>query len=218
VRRVGAALERVGGTGEGSAGEAARTVVAALDRAFPSPADADALAAAALAGEWDAARDLARRLDVDEDALVTLLDYAARGALRAAGARVRALLERRAAAGGTGTRTWERGVCPACGAPPVLAELRGKEQGRTLRCARCDGAWAFARLACPACGERDHRKLLSLSGEGEEGYRRADCCDTCRTYVKAVATLAPLSAEALLETDLATAALDMIAVERGYHR
>lgn len=212
ARRVGAALERAGG----SAADAARAVVAALDAAA---ANADMLAAHALAGEWDAARDLARRLDVDEDALVTVLDYAVRGALRGANVRVRALLDRRAASDGVGARSWERGVCPACGAPPALAELRGgKEQSRTLRCARCDGAWAFPRLACPACGERDHRKLVALSGEGEESYRRADCCDTCGTYVKAVATLSPLSPDALMETDLATAALDMVAIERGYHR
>ena len=100
----------------------------------------------------------------------------------------------------------------------MLAELRGKEQSRTLRCARCDAAWSFPRVACPACGERDHRKLVAVHGEGEESYRRADCCDSCGTYVKAVATLAPLSPDALMETDLATAALDMVAVERGYHR
>ena len=32
------------------------------------------------------------------------------------------------------------------------------------------------------------------------------------------ASKSPLAPDALMETDLATAALDMIAVERGYHR
>ena len=44
----------------------------------------------------------------------------------------------------------------------------------------------------------------------ERAYREA--------HGQAVATLAPLSPDALMETDLATAALDMVAVDRGYHR
>jgi hypothetical protein len=36
--------------------------------------------------------------------------------------------------------------------------------------------------------------------------------------VKAIATLDPLSPEALLEKDLETVGLDWVAVDRGYHR
>jgi FdhE protein len=206
VRRVADAL---GAVGEPAAG-AARAVVAALEGAGRAGVDLDALAVCALAGEWDDARAAATRLDVDDDALVTLLDHAARPALRRAAAAGRPALAR--------SRAWSRGTCPMCGAPPLLAELRGKERMRTLRCGRCAVAWEFARVACPACGERDHHKLSALHGEGEADFRRADCCDTCRVYVKAVATLDPLSPDALLETDLATAALDWAAAERGYHR
>lgn len=204
VRRVADALASLGEPVAAAAG----TVAGALG-APRAGVDLDGLAADALAGEWDSARTLAPRLDVDEDALVTVLDYAARAPLRAAAAALRPLLARRA---------WARGTCPACGAPPLLAELRGKDRLRVLRCARCDASWEFPRGACPSCGERDHRKLTALHGEGEESYRRADCCDTCHGYVKAVATLDAYTPEALLRTDLETAALDWAAVERGYHR
>ena len=204
VRRVAGALASLG---EPVAG-AARAVADALgDRR--APVDLDALAADALAGDWEPARAAAARLDVDEDALVTVLDYAARAPLRAAAASLRPLLERRPS---------PRGHCPACGAPPLLAELRGKDRVRVLRCARCDASWEFPRVACPACGERDHRKLTMLHGDGEESYRRADCCESCRSYVKAIATLDPFTPESLLEKDLDTAGLDWVAVERGYHR
>jgi FdhE protein len=171
--------------------------------------DLDALAACALAGAWDDVRAAARRLDVDEHALVTLLDHAARPTMRAAAAMVRPLLQH---------VSWSRGSCPACGAPPILAELRGTDGERVLRCGRCASAWRFPRLVCPACGERDHRRLGSLHVEGEAEFRRVDYCDTCRTYVKAVAALDPLDVNALLEEDLRSAVLDFVALERGLRR
>jgi len=204
ARRVARALAPVG---EPVAGAAAAVAGALGDRR--AGVDLDALAADALAGDWESARAVATRLDVDEDALVTVLDYAVRAPLRAAAAAIGPTLERLAPA---------RGQCPACGAPPILAELRGKDRIRVLRCARCDTSWPFARVACPACGERDHRKLTALHADGEDAFRRADCCESCRTYVKAIATLDPLSPEALLEKDLETVGLDWIAVDRGYHR
>ncbi|MFL5578286.1 MAG: formate dehydrogenase accessory protein FdhE, partial [Gemmatimonadaceae bacterium] len=206
VRRVARALAAVG---EPVAGAAA-AVAESLGRAPRAGVELDALARDAVAGDWDSARALAARLDVDDDALVTLLDHAARPALRRAAAAARPALARHAPGA--------RGLCPLCGAPPLLAELRGKERVRTLRCGRCAASWEFARAACPACGERDHRRLTALHGEGEADYRRADCCDSCRTYVKALATLDPIPTDALLATDLATSALDWAAVERGYHR
>ena len=171
--------------------------------------DVNALADAALAGDWESVLAAAPRLDVDEYALVAALDYAARPVLRAAAARVSALVA---------DARWERGTCPACGAPPLLAELRGKAGGRVLRCGRCASAWPFPRLGCPACGEHDHRRLGALHGEGEEDYRRAEYCASCRSYLKTVAVLDALTPDGVIEEDLATAALDLAAVERGYHR
>ncbi|HYT94658.1 MAG TPA: formate dehydrogenase accessory protein FdhE [Gemmataceae bacterium] len=111
---------------------------------------------------------------------------------------------------------WEHGFCPTCGSWPLLGEFRGLEQLRFLRCGLCASAWEFPRLQCPFCGERDHRQLGYLHAEGEEASRRACTCDTCRSYVKMVATLTPLSEAGLLVADLATMHLDLAAAERGY--
>jgi FdhE protein len=111
---------------------------------------------------------------------------------------------------------WGRGYCPACGSWPLLGEFRGLEQDRWLRCGLCAAGWEFPRLACPFCDNRDHHRLGHLHVEGEEGRRRAATCDECRGYVKAVATLGPLSPLGLLVADLATVHLDLAAAERGY--
>jgi FdhE protein len=185
------------------------TVHAALS-AHTLDSDAlDALAAAALGGTWELVVDVATRLDLDEHALVATLDYATRPALRRAALELRPILA---------AVSWTHGICPACGAPPLLAELRGPERTRTFRCGRCASAWEWSRFGCPACGERDHRLLQSLHAEGEGEFRRAECCDRCHRYVKSLATLEPFSADALLEADLDSIGLDWAAVERGYTR
>src|SRR5438552_1345771 len=46
---------------------------------------------------------------------------------------------------------WSRGYCPVCGAWPVLAELRGLERTRCLRCGRCGVDWQRPWLACVYC-------------------------------------------------------------------
>jgi formate dehydrogenase accessory protein FdhE len=178
----------------------------------------DALAAAALAGAWEHVAPSPRALDLDEHALAAVLDHAVRPTLREAASRVRAALDE-----SLGRRAPRR-RCPACGAPPLLAELRASapdesgEGERTLRCGRCAAAWPVPRLLCTGCGTRDHRALGWLHGEGEEAFRRVQVCARCRAYIKELAVLAPLDHAALLEEDLATAGLDLVAAERGYGR
>ncbi len=111
---------------------------------------------------------------------------------------------------------WGRGYCPTCGSWPLLGEYRGLEQDHWLRCGLCAAGWEFPRLACPFCDNRDHHRLGYLHVEGEEARRRAATCEECRGYVKAVATLGPLSSPGLLVADLATVHLDLAAAERGY--
>jgi formate dehydrogenase accessory protein FdhE len=161
----------------------------------------------ALAGAWEAVQPLASMLDLDEYALVTILDYAARPALLGAAGRVGHLLA-----------SFDRvcPFCPICGSAPLLAELSGKDGVRSLRCARCGTRWRYPRLACVWCGEEN--ALSALHGEGDAGVRQADCCDRCRGYLKAIAVLSPLDYGALMKIDLETAGLDLAAVERGYAR
>jgi FdhE protein len=183
-------------------GPAIYAVAAAL-----SPLCNDELAQIALTGEWDAIGRLAAEIDVDEPALLTVLDYAARPALVAGTVSLGDIVDQDVPSRST--------HCPMCGAPPLIAELSGKDGARSLRCGRCGGRWRFPRLACATCGA-EHTG--ALHGEGDAGIRQADYCDHCHGYLKAVSVLAPLDYVALLETDLRTAGLDLAAIDRGYAR
>jgi FdhE protein len=112
--------------------------------------------------------------------------------------------------------SWEHGYCPTCGSWPLLAESRGLEQLRYLRCGLCATSWEGSRFRCSFCGNDDHHKLGYFHVEGEEDRYRAASCDECRGYVKVVSTLSALSPPQMLVTDLATLHLDLVAAERGF--
>jgi FdhE protein len=114
--------------------------------------------------------------------------------------------------------TWMNGYCPICGGWPVMAELRGIERNRRLRCGGCGGDWPLPVLHCPFCAEVRHDQLGSLLLEGEEQRRRIDICRSCKGYVKTFNVLRPRSLRALATDDLASIELDIVAHEHGYER
>lgn len=114
--------------------------------------------------------------------------------------------------------SWLQGYCPVCGAWPALAELRGLERNRRLRCGRCSTDWPIPVLRCPYCDEIHHDKLHAFLPEGDEQTRRVDVCETCKGYLKAFSTLSAMAPRALALADLATVELDLAAQERGYER
>lgn len=113
---------------------------------------------------------------------------------------------------------WPSGYCPVCGSWPLLAELRGVERERSLRCGRCGAAWRTQWLRCTYCGEARHGHLGALAAADGLESRKAETCATCRHYLKSIAALAPLSHMDLLLADLDTVELDLAARERGYGR
>jgi FdhE protein len=113
---------------------------------------------------------------------------------------------------------WTRGCCRICGGWPTLAELRGLDRTRNLRCGRCGEDWLFQLLRCPYCDETDHAKLGSLAAEDGPNTLKVDTCRTCGGYVKTFTTLRATPDWALLVEDLATIPLDIVAHERGFSR
>lgn len=197
---------------EGGANDSASSAVRRDVDFLAATLGEDALTDATFAGAWDALMELPTPNGADaRQTAIALLDYASRPALHAA---ARDLRDAIAPSG------WTRGTCPACGALPLLAELHSnkEESSRVLRCGRCGSAWSIARLACPACSERDHGQLRFVHVDGEMEHRRAECCISCGFYVKAVAVLDPLDEKALFDVDLRTLGLDTLAIEAGYHR
>ena len=114
------------------------------------------------------------------------------------------------------TQPWGRGYCPTCGAWPVLAEQRGLEQWRYLRCGLCASSWEVDRLLCPFCTTRDFHVLGDLQVEGEEPRQRVATCDACQSYLKLRSTLTPLTTPQLLVEEVALVHLDLIAMDKGY--
>jgi FdhE protein len=113
---------------------------------------------------------------------------------------------------------WTRGYCPICGAWPALAELRGLERSRRLRCGRCASDWPLPVLQCAYCGEDHHDQLGTLTPEGESQTRRVEVCYTCKGYLKAFTMLRPMALRTVVMTDLASVDLDLVAQEREYSR
>ncbi len=114
--------------------------------------------------------------------------------------------------------SWWEGYCPVCGAWPTLAEFRGLERKRWLRCGRCATGWEVPWLRCPFCDETQHTNLGYLAPEEGETTRKVEVCDTCKGYVKAEPTVKHLAPWEIVLDDLATVPLEVAALDRGYHR
>ena len=111
---------------------------------------------------------------------------------------------------------WSKGFCLVCGSWPLLAESRGLEQFRWLRCGLCGAGWQVDRIFCPFCETRDHRLLHDLFVESEESKCRVSVCDGCRGFVRGISTLSPITTPGLLVAELETLHLELIAQEDGY--
>ncbi|PYN83001.1 MAG: hypothetical protein DMD96_04110 [Candidatus Rokuibacteriota bacterium] len=113
---------------------------------------------------------------------------------------------------------WAYGYCPICGGWPVLAEMRGLDGARHLRCGCCGGDWRTEWLRCPFCGEDDHEELGSLVSPDSLPRQTIEVCDRCGGYVKTITTLTPMRPEHVVLQDLATLVLDVVALEHDYRR
>ncbi len=161
----------------------------------------------AAAGDCAFVRTLARVLAVDPALLDVVAQNTVKPALRAWGRQLAPL------ARGT---PWERGYCFVCGARAALAELRGNELSRHLRCGRCGADWGVRRLLCPFCGNGDPSSLGFLHTGDPMEKARVEVCDGCGEYLKVVAAFEPGSPDEIVVEDLATLPLDYAARAQGY--
>jgi FdhE protein len=173
-----------------------------------SRADSLALLSAAISGNTSVIQRFATQQEVDAAALESRAHLAALPLLQACRQQLQSLLP----------QLWSESYCPICAAWPVLAERRGLDRSRRLRCGRCATDWEVEWLYCIYCGERDHRKLGSLSPEESGEMLKVETCDTCHAYLKSIASLQGFQPLELLLQDLETVELDLVALQRGYHR
>lgn len=181
---------------------------ASLRRFRPSPAQAVVLLQAAVTHDRPAIDAIAAGAGIDPGALAAVADLAALPLLHPCG---RALV-------GAIPRYWPHGYCPVCAAWPLLAERRGLDRTRRLRCGRCGADWQAEWLRCTYCGERAHQRLGSLVPDGRGDTLVVETCASCRGYLKSVTTLEAVPPLELLLRDLETVELDLVALERGYAR
>lgn len=197
-RLLASAAESKSGAESASLGRAARR----------KDLDALTLIEASFRQDGEAVAGIAEQLGVEPGSLGSIAALAALPLLLTCGERLRKHV----------SAQWSEGYCPICGAWPTLAEMRGLERARRLRCGRCAGDWAAPILQCPYCRTSDHRVLGSLLTEDLGDSRKVDVCDSCRGYVKTLTTLSPWPAYRVPIEDLATVDLDVIALERDYLR
>ena len=176
----------------------------------------DQLFAEAFVQHADHLRDLAMGAGVDTDLLATLANLSVAPLLRAHTGRLAPLLDA-VDDGSPEGAAWQQGYCPICGAWPLLAELRGVELKRRLRCGPCGADWAANRLFCPYCRNDDHRTLKVLRVDGVARYS-VTVCDRCQGYLKSANAFTAAPAELLALDDLASMHLDVAAIEQGYQR
>jgi FdhE protein len=181
---------------------------APLRRYRPSAAEAMRLLAAAVRQDLAELAAIADAAGIDKGALTSLAHLTAFPLLQSCGRQLEDHVP----------RFWPHGYCPVCAAWPILAERRGLDRSRWMRCGRCGGEWEVRWLCCIYCGEREHEHLGSLVPE-ERGERlNVETCSSCRGYLKSVATLQGIPPFELLLQDLETIELDLVALDRGYGR
>lgn len=185
---------------------AARRVRLAIEEA---KIDIVALLSHAVADDHEFIESIARDIDLDPDLVRVLARYALKPALAAWRRQLAPLAE--------GIQ-WEKGYCFICGSDATLGELRENGQVLHLRCGQCGADWRFRRLRCIYCGNEDHRTLSCLYSEDQREKMRVEACDSCRGYLKVIASFSPTPPEMLPVEDLETLHLDYIARERGYER
>lgn len=114
----------------------------------------------------------------------------------------------------TAAKNWKKGLCPACGSWPALAESwSGK---RHLRCSFCGADWTPPCIKCVYCNNNDDTFLTAVAEN--QADRQLEFCRACGGYLKHLHVNNQTPFSLLPVLDLETNDLDMQATERGYGR
>ncbi len=110
------------------------------------------------------------------------------------------------------------GACPACGGPPVSSSVVGWQNAQSTRfvtCSCCATKWHVVRVKCVACSST---KGISYSHvEGTAETLKAECCDSCGTYLKIFYAINDPSLDPVAD-DVASAGLDLLVRDKGFRR
>jgi FdhE protein len=191
-----------------SASRSGTAKMAGLQSALRANLDASLLFRYSVSHDRDRAKEVVADIGADSEALLAIVDLLPLPFLQACYRRWAASIP----------ESWMEGYCPACGAWPAFAEVRGIERSRYFRCGRCGGAWQAHCLFCPYCATNNHEELVSLVPEKSGLNSVIDACKHCLGYVKSFTVLQGSPQARVLLDDLASVHLDVAAVEQGYKR
>lgn len=110
------------------------------------------------------------------------------------------------------------GACPACGGPPVASLVeswRGAGGVRYCACALCGTDWNYVRAKCTLCGSTAEISFRAI--EGGDGAVKAECCGSCRGYVKVLYRQQVPGLDPVAD-DVASLGLDLLVRELGFRR
>lgn len=170
--------------------------------------DARDLLASALNADDSQLEEVSREFAVTADALAVATGLAAMPLLQALRRHFAAAVD----------PAWSEGYCPICGDWPLLAELRGLERARRLRCGRCGSDWTQPGVRCPYCDAIGHAARAALIPEQAGEARQVETCTLCLGYLKRISTLRAWAGDEVSLADLATVDLDLVALERDFAR
>jgi FdhE protein len=129
----------------------------------------------------------------------------------------RVLLERRARdwSGLIKDFPWDKGYCPICGAPPMMAKIAEDKGTRWLLCSRCSHEWNFSRVICPCCDNKDQKAMDYFFIEGRE-QESTFVCKQCNSYLITLSKVSELAAFHGEVSALSLVHLDVLMQEKGY--
>lgn len=110
------------------------------------------------------------------------------------------------------------GACPCCGGPPTASLVVGwmeAEGTRYCSCSLCGTLWNVVRVKCVLCSSGKGIGYKEI--EGGPGTIKAECCDSCRGYVKILYQQKDAALDPVAD-DIASLGLDLLLKDGEYRR
>lgn len=111
-----------------------------------------------------------------------------------------------------------RNLCPVCGSTAlasVIEAAAGRQGSRFLCCGLCQTRWNYTRIQCAHCVST--KGIAYHHVEGGSKAVRAETCDECHTYTKALYLEEAPEADPVAD-DLASLPLDILVGDAGWQR